>query len=149
MYSYYYSSSGLTSGLIQKSGSATDDLNPISSSLSAMYARNAALADFRPYKALTTSNCFPCLFPNSGPAITHIFYLHGAVRNVFYKSDPMASNPFMAAAVSIILTELQDTTVLYTRVAGDSVLCPPSQYLTFRMKFSPSFMSKTICPAIS
>ena len=149
VYSYYYPPSGLTAGLIQTSGSANNYLNPISYILSAMYAQNAALADFRPYKALTTRNCLPCLFPNSGPAINYIFSSYGDVRNTFYMSAPITSNLFIPAFVIIILTHLRDTTVLYIRDTGHSVLCPSSQYLFFLLKFSPSCMSKTICHMIS
>jgi hypothetical protein len=72
--------SGFIAGLKHTSGSALEDLNPISSNVSARKAQNAAPELFSPYRALIMINTDPASEPNSSPSIVHHFPLHGAVK---------------------------------------------------------------------
>ena len=63
--------------------STTHDLKPISSNLFSVNDQKAALANFNPYKALTTVNNFPSSGTNSFPALIQYFSKLGADIKTF------------------------------------------------------------------
>ena len=83
---------------------------------------NIALADLRPYKAMTTRDFFPERSgPNSEPKVVHILSEQGLVKYEFYMSDVLTYISFNAASVRAMWKLSLETAPAYVNVGGKTV----------------------------
>ena len=83
---------------------------------------NAAYADLRSYKTLTTRDFFPARSgPNYEPSVIQIFSEQTEFKYAFLMSDILTSRSFNAASVRLTRKISHESTLTCVNVGGETV----------------------------
>jgi hypothetical protein len=101
-------------------------------------------AVFNSYSALLKIILDPTLFPNSGPALVHIFSAQGAIGKAFPISPTIISRLFCVATIMSSRTEISSIVDKYVTCPVESITCPPRTNHALCCK-SCCLISKIMC----